>query len=128
MAVPAQLEWKGASGRYHDVQEVEAGAVARSSVSGRPRSPAIVRRSRWRRRPDDAEDARVDLGYGRGQKLVKTMRKEEINEGGEKEWRGDSGLHRKRSSSAAASGGTASSNPSSLGALGLWFLGQKREE
>ena len=41
---------------------------------------------------------------------------------------GDAGVGRKPWSTAADRGGTVSSIPSSLGALGLWFLGQKREE
>ena len=56
------------------------------------------------------------------------MRKEEIKEGGEKKWRGDAGLHRKRSSTAAASGGTASSRVGSLGAPGWSGVGQTEEE
>ena len=76
--VPTQPEGEGASGRYHDVQEVEAGTVAREVAAWSSGSAAIPRRSWGRRRPDAVADEPVDLGHEEVQNLVKTVRKEAI--------------------------------------------------
>ena len=102
--------------------------MAKATASRSSESAGIPRRSWGRRRPDAVADEPVDLGHEEKQDLVKTVRKEEIKEGGEKRWRGNAGLHRKRSSTAAASGGTASSCGGSLGAPGCRVEGQNGEE
>ena len=78
--------------------------------------------------PSTVEDVHVDLGQENLPNLVNKVRNEEIKEGGGRKWRGDAVLHRNRSSTAAAGGGTASTSGGSLGALGWSGLGQSKEE
>ena len=47
--VPVHLEWKGASERYHDTQEVEAGAVAKEAGSWLSKTAAPAPTSPWAR-------------------------------------------------------------------------------
>ena len=91
-------------------------------------APLIPHRSWRRRRPGAVGDAPVAPLRGRAPNGVKKMRMDKRENKGARRGYGDAGVGRKPWSTAADRGGTASSIPSSLGALGLSGVGQTEEE